>query len=104
MSPRGFWLLLAGRELFVPFDQFPWFRDASIAQIVAVERPAAGHLYWPQLDIDLAVESIEHPARYPLWSRVRSDSPAQPADAPTVRERAPRYKVPRQRRSPARRP
>ncbi len=31
--------------------------------------PHPGHLYWPQLDVDLAVESVEHPQRYPLVSR-----------------------------------
>jgi hypothetical protein len=25
-------------------------------------------LYWPDLDIDLAVDSIQHPERYPLVS------------------------------------
>jgi hypothetical protein len=25
ISQHGFWLLLDGRELFLPFDEFPWF-------------------------------------------------------------------------------
>lgn len=33
VSPHGFWLLLGSEELFVPFSSFPWFRDATIAQI-----------------------------------------------------------------------
>jgi hypothetical protein len=37
VSREGFWLLMDDRELFVPFDQFHWFRDASIAQIVNVD-------------------------------------------------------------------
>jgi hypothetical protein len=97
VSPQGFRLLLAGRELFVPFAQFPWFRDASIGQILAVEQPGADHLYWPQLDIDLAVESIEHPDRYPLVSRPRSATPTRPA-ALAVRERPPAYRSSRRRR------
>jgi hypothetical protein len=55
----------------VPFEQFPWFRDASIGEITNVELPAAHHLYWPDLDVDLAVESIENPEKYPLVSRAR---------------------------------
>jgi len=39
VSPHGFWLLLDQREVFVPFKEFPWFRDATISQIVNVERP-----------------------------------------------------------------
>jgi hypothetical protein len=27
------------------------------------------HLHWPDLDIDLAVESIEHPERFPLIAK-----------------------------------
>ena len=69
VSPHGFWLLLDDEELFLPFEQFPWCRDASIGAIAGVERPSPHHLYWPELDIDLAVESVKHPERYPLMSR-----------------------------------
>lgn len=47
VSVNGLWLLLDGDELFLAFTQFPWFRDASIGQLVNVERPAVHHLYWP---------------------------------------------------------
>jgi hypothetical protein len=99
VSRLGFWLLLDDRELFAPFAAFPWFRDASIGQILGVERPSAGHLYWPQLDVDLAVESIEHPEEYPLVSRATRAIPARPAEVLTVRERRPVYGSPRRRRS-----
>jgi uncharacterized protein DUF2442 len=69
VSTHGFWLLVDDREMFLPFDLFPWFRDASIGSLVNVERPHLQHLRWPELDVDLAIESIEHPERYPLVSR-----------------------------------
>jgi hypothetical protein len=69
VSRHGFWLLIAAEELFVPFDQFPWFRDASIAQITNVSLPSPHHLYWPDLDVDLAIESIRHPEMFPLVSK-----------------------------------
>lgn len=74
ISIHGLWLLSEGRELFVSFDHFPWFRDASIRQISRVELPSPHHLYWPDLDVDLAVESIEHPEKYPLISQVRDET------------------------------
>jgi hypothetical protein len=77
VSKHGFWLLIGDKERFVPFDQFPWFRDAPIGQLLNVELPSAGHLYWPDLDVDLAVESIDHPERFPLVSTVRSNTPLQ---------------------------
>jgi hypothetical protein len=69
ISKHGFWLLLGDRELFLPFRAFPWFTNASVASILNVTRPHARHLYWPDLDVDLAVESIEHPEKFPLVSR-----------------------------------
>lgn len=69
VSKHGFWLLLANEELFVPFKDFPWFKDASISEIVRVEWPQPHHLYWPDLDIDLAVDSIRAPEHFPLISK-----------------------------------
>ena len=78
ISPNGFWMLLGDRELFVSFQQFPWFREVPIGALLKVERPHPHHLYWPDLDIDIAVESITHPERYPLVSRVRPNKALEP--------------------------
>lgn len=69
ISRHGFWLLLEKEELFLPFSDFPWFRDASVGKILNVELPSSNHLYWPELDVDLAVESIRHPDKFPLVSQ-----------------------------------
>ena len=69
VSRHGLWLLVGDEELFLPFEQFPWFRNASIEEIVVVERQTADHLYWSLLDIDLSVESIRNPAAFPLVAR-----------------------------------
>ena len=70
ISKHGFWLLLNEEEVFLPFETFPWFQDAPIGKVVHVELPSPQHLYWPELDVDLEVESVLHPERYPLVSRV----------------------------------
>ena len=70
VSAHGFWILLADEELFVPFAEFPWFRNATIGALTHLEWLSSNHLYWPDLDIDLAVESIRHPDQFPLVSRV----------------------------------
>ncbi|MDQ2891033.1 MAG: DUF2442 domain-containing protein [Gemmatimonadota bacterium] len=69
VSRQGFWLLLGDEELLVPFADFPWFRDATIGQLDAVERPSPDHLYWPELDVDLSVSSIRSHDDFPLISR-----------------------------------
>lgn len=63
---HGLWIFLAGRELFVSFREFPWFADASIKQVTNVRWSPPDQLHWPDLDVDLSVESIEHPERFPL--------------------------------------
>jgi hypothetical protein len=69
ISKHGFWLLLADEEYFVPFKEFPWFKEASVAEILKVQWPGPNHLYWPDLDVDLAVESIRQPEKFPLISK-----------------------------------
>ena len=69
VSAHGMWLIVDERELYLPFDEFPWFRDASVAALADIERPNRRHLFWPRLDVDLSIESIEDPSRYPLVSR-----------------------------------
>jgi hypothetical protein len=84
ISPHGLWLLAADEELFLSFDEFPWFRNARLSDILHVERPHPEHFYWPALDVDLTLESIRHPERYPLVSRESGESehPADTEEAP----------------------
>jgi hypothetical protein len=65
--------------VFLPYKNFPWFRDATVAQLVNVQWPSPHHLYWPDLDVDLAVESIDHPDKYPLVSAARPNKRVPPA-------------------------
>ena len=71
VSQHGFWIFVGEREVYASFQDFPWFEDATIRQLTTVELPSPHHLYWPELDVDLAVDSLDHPARYPLVSRRR---------------------------------
>jgi hypothetical protein len=69
VSLHCFWLLIGDEELAVPFAEFPWFKKATIEQLSDVQRPTENHLYWPQLDVDLSVESIRNPGAFPLVSQ-----------------------------------
>jgi len=95
LSKHGFWILVQDRELFAPFKAFPWFKHAPVGQILNVEMPGPNHLYWPDLDVDLAVESIESPEAFPLVSRALPKALQPPS-------RAPRPRRPRKRSSTAR--
>ncbi len=76
VSVHGMWLLIDNRELYLPFEEFPWFREASIGALADIERPNERHLYWPQLDVDLTLDSVQDPARYPLVSQADSSKVA----------------------------
>jgi hypothetical protein len=69
-SSRGFWLHLGEVRHFLAFTRYPWFRGAPRAALANVTRPSRDHLYWPALDVDLSVESLVHPERFPLRSKL----------------------------------
>lgn len=102
ISGIGFWLLVGEAELFVSFDTFPWFKQAAVGQIYNVELPSEHHLYWPELDIDVAVDSIRHPDRFPLVNKVGTNKALQrAAGAGHVRDQARTPRRPSRRRAPA---
>ena len=66
IDSRGFWLLLDGKEHYLSFAEFPWFANATVSQISHVIEERRNQLHWPDLDIDLTVEMIDNPGKYPL--------------------------------------
>jgi Protein of unknown function (DUF2442) len=66
ISHQGIWIAIDEREYSIPFSDFPWFLKATIEQLHTVELFHDKHLHWPVLDIDIAIESLEHPELYPL--------------------------------------
>jgi hypothetical protein len=69
ISKNGVWLLVHDKELFMDYENFPWFNDAPVGKILNVEELHWGHLYWPDLNVDLFVESMEHPQWFPLKAK-----------------------------------
>jgi hypothetical protein len=68
-SPHGFWLFVAGKEYFLGFEDFPWFRKAAVEQLFSVEFSHGHHLHWPELDVDLDLDRIEQPEKFSLVAR-----------------------------------
>jgi hypothetical protein len=69
VSKHGFWMLVNGKEYFLPFKDFPWFGEATISQITNVRLVHPNHLFWSDLDVDLELESIKNPEVYPLIAK-----------------------------------
>jgi len=69
VSSHGIWILSQGKELFMSYEEFPWFKEQPLRAVLNVQNPAPGHFYWPEIDVDLTEEIIEHPDRFPLKSK-----------------------------------
>jgi len=66
ISEHGFWILFAKKEYFLPYEKYPWFKNARISSILNVKQFNNHHLYWPDLDVDLTTEILNNPENYPL--------------------------------------
>lgn len=69
ISSHGVWILAADEEFFLSYENFPWFKDARVGQVLQIEQPTPGHFYWPDLDIDIGIETIKDPDRFPLKAK-----------------------------------
>lgn len=63
---HGFWIFVQEKEYFLGFSDYPWFKDARISEISNVSLLHGFHLYWPALDVDLELDCIKNPEKYPL--------------------------------------
>ncbi len=69
IDAHGVWVCVRGREFFLPYSEYPWFRDATVREIAEVRLLHGEHLHWPTLDVDLTLDSLEPPEAYPLTAK-----------------------------------
>ena len=67
---QGIWLLMNDKEFFLPFERFPWFRNATVGEIHNVRLESDSELHWPDLKVRLPVRSIGIPTLIPLLAEV----------------------------------
>jgi len=70
ITPFGIWLFVRGKEYFLDYQTYPYFEKKTVQAIRNVRLLHGFHLYWPDLDVDLEIDNLENPERYPLRSRV----------------------------------
>jgi len=81
ITPFGIWLFVKGKEYFLSYKDYPFFQDEALIAIQDVQLLHGYHLYWPRLDVDLEIDNIENPEKYPLQDRM----PARPKSKSTRR-------------------
>ena len=64
INDKGLMISVQGQDYFLSYNRIPWMRNASIADALNVQM--SGRNEWPNLDVDLEIESLKHPERYPL--------------------------------------
>ena len=70
ITPLGIWLFVKGREYFLSYKDYPYFREQTLKSIQTVQLLHDYHLYWPELDVDLEIDNLENPEKYPLKSKI----------------------------------
>ena len=81
ITPTGIWIRVREKEYFLSYIDFPYFLDQSLKSVQNVQLLHGLHLYWPDLDIDLEIDNIENPDRYPLRSNPHKARPGRPRAA-----------------------
>ena len=66
ISNIGFWVLINDKEYFVPFSNYPEFKNATVDEIFNVKLLSPRQLYWQSLDCDIEIDALEYPERFPL--------------------------------------
>ncbi len=66
VTENGMLIALPTGDYFMPYTQFPWFKEAKVSEVMQVEAVGDDALRWDALDVDLEIESIIQPEKYPL--------------------------------------
>jgi len=69
ITPYGIWLYVNKCEYFLDYNKFPFFKNKRISDIHNVKLLHGFHLYWPKIDVDLVIDNLENPEKYPLHSK-----------------------------------
>lgn len=69
INSQGILLSVCGQDYFLSYNRVPWMRNASISEVLNVRMCGNNAIEWPELDVDLEIESLQHPERFPLLIR-----------------------------------
>lgn len=62
----GFYFLIEDKEYFVPFAEYPVFRQATIENIYDYIILSPKQIYWKTLDCDIELDALEKPWQFTL--------------------------------------
>lgn len=65
----GLFMTIDGKDYFLSYKDFPWFTDARVSDVLNVSTLGRNSLRWESLDVDLEMESLLSPEKYPLKAK-----------------------------------
>ena len=66
INGQGIMISVGGQDFFLSYNRVPWMREASINDVLNIRMCGNDAVEWPALDVDLEIDSLRHPERYPL--------------------------------------
>ena len=66
INDKGIMLSVKGNDYFISYNRIPWMKHACISDALEVRMSGRNAIEWPKLDVDLEIDSLKHPERYPL--------------------------------------
>ena len=69
INAQGIMISVLGHDYFLSYNRIPWMQDAPIRSVLKVRMSGSEAIEWPDLDVDLEIDSLQHPERYPLVIR-----------------------------------
>ncbi|MBF0557283.1 MAG: DUF2442 domain-containing protein [Nitrospirae bacterium] len=66
----GIWIFVKEKEYFLSYKEFPYFKDETLSSIQNVQLLHGYHLYWPDLNVDLEIDNLKNPEKYPLRAKL----------------------------------
>jgi hypothetical protein len=85
ITPFGIWLFVKEKEYFLSYKDYPYFKDQTLSSIQNVQLLHGYHLYWPDLDVDLEIDNLEYPEKYPLQFKTEIHLPKKSSGRATIR-------------------
>jgi len=69
ITSEGVLIEIENGEFFLPYSRVPWFKNASVSDVLDVQMGGKRSIRWNKLDVDLEIESLLYPEKYPLVAK-----------------------------------
>ena len=66
INAQGIMLSVQGNDFFISYNRMPWLKEARVSDVLNVRMSGRSAIEWEALGVDLEIESLKHPERYPL--------------------------------------